>query len=280
MLFYKSINIQAFPVLIVMKTIIAFCCAVIFLFAAIFQTRADILAGPIVNSVNGHSYYLLTQNTWTASEAEAENLGGTLAIIKNADEQKWVYSTFENYGGANHGGLWIGLHRTRLAGPFAWVTDKKLDYANWGTGQPDNAGGIETCVHMNGDGTWNDLRDDSILYGVVEMSNKENKESLSRQERALIGNWYEAGKIEQPCWIAGTDDALFIISHDKLATRASLCADGSLFVPPNFPTSWMSLHGEIIKDKILWSNGTWWSRKPVDYQTSETSSANIESETQ
>ena len=42
-----------------------------------FQSRADIIVGPITNPANGHDYYLLTPNNWTASEAEAEALGGT-----------------------------------------------------------------------------------------------------------------------------------------------------------------------------------------------------------
>ena len=37
---------------------------------------SGILLGPVTNPANGHSYYLLTQNTWTASEAEAVALGG------------------------------------------------------------------------------------------------------------------------------------------------------------------------------------------------------------
>jgi len=49
-----------------MKTIIASCSAALLLLAAI-QSRAGIIAGPITNPANGHEYYLLTPNTWTAS---------------------------------------------------------------------------------------------------------------------------------------------------------------------------------------------------------------------
>jgi hypothetical protein len=266
-----------------MKTAIAICGVAIF-FA--IQSRASIIAGPITNPANGHDYYLLTPNTWTAAEVEAENLGGTLAVIKNADQQKWVFSTFENYDGRNRGGLWIGLRRTRLGGPFSWVTDEKLNYLNWLQGQPDNTGGYELCAHMEGDsGMWNDLTENSVLSSVVETASKTGEKSLSKQERNLIGDWYEGGKFEQPCWIAGTDDALFVISNNRLASRLSVSDDGSLFVPPNFQNrfpitasgfdgfvpqnlnSEMGMHGEIVKDKILWSNGTWWSRKPVDYSS-------------
>jgi hypothetical protein len=143
---------------------------------------------------------------------------------------------------------------------------------------------------QNGDtalGSWNDLPDGSLLCGVVELPGKANELSLSKPERALIGNWYEGGHVERPCWIAGTDNALFVIPGNKVAARAGLCADGSLFVS-NFQSGWpmavrgfggynsmpdanpqMGMHGEIMKDKILWSNGTWWSRKPVEFGKNE-----------
>src|SRR6266853_2638017 len=59
-----------------------------------------VLAGPILNPVNGHSYYLLPKSTWSNAEAQAVRLGGHLATIRNAAEDHWVYSTFGSYGGA------------------------------------------------------------------------------------------------------------------------------------------------------------------------------------
>ncbi len=55
------------------------------------SARAGILAGPVINPANGHSYYLLSQNTWSYAEAEAVSLGGHLATIRNAEEDRWVY---------------------------------------------------------------------------------------------------------------------------------------------------------------------------------------------
>jgi len=69
------------------------------------SARVGILAGPVMNPGNGHVYYLLSQNTWSNSEAEAVRLGGHLATIRNAAEDRWVFSTFAAWGGA----LWIGL---------------------------------------------------------------------------------------------------------------------------------------------------------------------------
>jgi hypothetical protein len=283
-----------------MKTKIAVCSASFMLIAAAFNARADIIAGPITNPANGHDYYLLSPNTWTASEAEAESLDGTLAIIKNAEEQKWILSTFSAYKGTNNN-LWIGLHRSLHGGSLVWVTGKKLDYANWAGGQPDNAGGVQDFVFMASatrpwgfpTGSWADAADSELVdfivpSGVVELPGKAHKLSLSKAEHTLIGDWYEGGNIERPCWIAGTEKMLFVISNNKFAARANLNDDGTLFVRDfqggrpiigggmpmaesgfgrygSMPSSiQMEMRGEIIKGKILWSNGTWWSRKPSE----------------
>jgi hypothetical protein len=207
-------------------------------------------------------YYLLTPNTWTASETEAEEMGGTLAIVRNATEQKWVFSTFGDLGGAGRN-LWIGLHRTEPDGKFVWIDDSPLDYLHWYAGEPNNVGGVETCVHMRWDpaapGSWNDLPDDSLLNGVVEAPEKANK-NLPELEQTLVGDWYENGRIERLCHIAATDNNLFALNESNNASgRAFLTRKGFLYV-----AAWV-VHGEIVDDRILWSNGTWWSRKPADY---------------
>jgi hypothetical protein len=263
-----------------MKTTLALG-SVAILFCAAIEAKADIIAGPITNPSNGHDYYLLSPNTWKSSEDEAEALGGTLAIIKNDSDQNWVFSSFSSR--VNHNGLWIGLHRTHPGGPFAWLTSAPTNYSNWANGEPNNSGGVENCVEMQNEpsdtGRWNDMPNDAFLNGVVELPGKAEI-ALSRSERSLIGTWYVGGDKEKPCWIAATENALFIISDSKFAARVGLCADGSLFVPgwpagysegfapydsARVSAPYIGSRGEVIKDKILWSNGTWWSRKPSDF---------------
>jgi len=253
-----------------MKTTITILGAATLLFTAI-PSHAGVIAGPITNPANGHDYYLLTQNIWTASEAEAEEMGGTLAIVKNAGEQDWIFSTFGDLSGTGRS-FWIGLHRIEPGGKFVWVDGSPLDYAHWLAGEPNNASGNENCVHMRWDpatpGTWNDLNDANLLNGVVEVRERAPK-SLNGRERALIGNWYESGRADRLCHVAATESVLFAINESNNASgRAYLTRKGLLFV-----AAW-AVHGEIVKDRILWSNGTWWSRKPSDCGNGETSAAN------
>lgn len=223
---------------------------------AALSVRADILLGPINNPNNGHDYYLLSPNTWTASEAEAEKLGGTLAIIKNADDDKWIFSTFASQARAGRI-LWIGLHRKNRGGPFEWVNGESTNstYSNWCGDQPDNGGGVEEAVDIwtPHDG-WNDARDEEQNYGVVELPRDMRKATLAKKESSLLGTWYQTGRADQPCYVTRTENRLFIVTSD--GRGATLVGDATGVLVPLWNT-----HGEIVGDKILWSNGTWWSRK-------------------
>jgi hypothetical protein len=239
------------------KTAIAF----LLLPVTVSLAGAEIMQGPILNPANGHEYYLLAPESWSAAETEGENLGGTLAIVKNAEEQKWIFAKFGNEGEQERS-LWLGLRRQWLGGPFVWVDGSKLDYADWCGGQPDNGGGVENCVHMwaeahNG-GCWNDAVEGTSLCGVAEIPGKVDEKALTSREKALIGNWYEDGQPDREAWIVGTENKLFLITHDRHAARLILKSEDVIYDADR-------QYGEIVKDHILWSDHTWWSRHPAKY---------------
>lgn len=245
-----------------MKTSLIVRSAVIFLTLLTLRASAEVMAGPITNPANGHDYYLLAPESWSAAEAEAENLGGTLAIIKSEADQKWVFAKF-GHDGDKLRSLWIGLRRQNPGGPFVWLDGSKLDYSDWNSGQPDNGGGVEDCVYMWTDsqncGAWNDAVDWTSLNAVVEVPGKSAEKTLTSKEKALVGNWYESGQPDRMAWIAATDNKLFLITHDRHAARLVLKGDDVIYDADR-------QFGEIAKDKILWSNGTWWSRQPAKYE--------------
>lgn len=97
--------------------------------------QGSVITGPVVNPANSHSYYLLSQNVWTASETEAVSLGGHLATINDAAENGFVYASFSHFGGVNRN-LWIGLYdtdetvnstnRAIRRTEFAWISGEPL----------------------------------------------------------------------------------------------------------------------------------------------------------
>lgn len=141
------------------------------------QAQGATIAGPIVNPANNHAYYLLEQDTWFASQAEAVALGGHLATINDAAENSWVYATFSTFGGLNRG-LWIGLNDAATEGNFVWVSGEPVTYTNWAPGEPNATRLNEDYVHLESPAfrgpAWNDRDGNDVLvgsgrWGVVEV---------------------------------------------------------------------------------------------------------------
>ena len=88
--------------------------------------RAVVQAGPLTNAANGHTYYLLSPNDWTASQAEARGLGGHLVTINDAAENQWVRNTFFPLTGVAEARLWIGLNDAANEGQFVWASGEPV----------------------------------------------------------------------------------------------------------------------------------------------------------
>jgi hypothetical protein len=137
-------------------------------FLAIVPCSAAIISGPVV--FQGHTYYLLSQNTWAASEAEAAALGGHLATINSAAEHAFLQSQFGNFGGVQ-ANLWIGLNDAANEGTFVWVSGEPVTYTNFAPGEPNAFFPTEDYVFMltaqfDATGRWNDSRDSVFPFGL------------------------------------------------------------------------------------------------------------------
>lgn len=156
---------------------------IILLFVAVSVGAAEVLHGPVTNSANSHLYYLLTEDSWQNSEAEAVRRNGHLATIRDQAEQEWVFSTFGSVGGTNRS-LWIGLREVDSEGNYQWASRETLTYSNWCCSEPNNYRSTESYVHMikadNGfdvpPGSWNDLDSPPAnwlnfnpVHGVIEI---------------------------------------------------------------------------------------------------------------
>jgi hypothetical protein len=81
--------------------------------------------------------------------------------------------------------------------------------------------------------------------------------SLTEFERSLLGTWYYGGDPNQPCYITSTDNVIFTITQDLRAARI-VCHSSGYFQADDYEPG---LRVEVSGDKLLWSNGTWWSRR-------------------
>jgi hypothetical protein len=156
----------------------------------VHSASAGIVTGPIVNPANGHSYYLLNSASWTISESEAENLGGTLTTINDAAENTWVFDTFAPTADSKGYDLWIGYYDpdtddgtgAQHAADFIWIDGETPGYTNWSAGEPNGDPELSdqadytamTAFSHDGltPGEWNDKSNTSSTtgsMGVVEV---------------------------------------------------------------------------------------------------------------
>lgn len=161
-----------------------FCLVALSVFAA-DSRGAEVLAGPLLNPANAHHYYLLSEDTWQASERLAQELGGYLATVNDLAEQQWIFNQFGSWGGVSRS-LWIGLREVGGEGRFRWSSGEVLGFTHWLPSQPDNSptSGGEGFVHMINSGNeyghpgglWNDIASPNKFFptfnpicGVVEV---------------------------------------------------------------------------------------------------------------
>jgi len=126
-----------------------------------------------VNSgiIDGHLYDVVTTGdnsviTWEAAEAQAANMGGTLASITDSAENTAVYNLITSSSLGNSATVWFGGENPSGPSPFyvwSWANGATWSYAPWATAenQPDAAEGYPdyTVFWSGGGSNWGDAGD-------------------------------------------------------------------------------------------------------------------------
>ena len=111
-----------------------------------------------------HAYALCAgERTWADARQECRQMGYDLVVLQSAGEADWLV---ERALYLEIWGFWIGLTDSATEGRFRWVDGQPVDYAPWGEGEPNDAGG-EDCAHVFPDG-WNDLPCDAAIPFACE----------------------------------------------------------------------------------------------------------------
>lgn len=134
-------------------------------------------AGTVLKTATGpggHLYEVVTDTSvsWSQAQAAADQAGGFLATIGDAQEQAFVEGLLSD-ADAPTGSYWFGLHQIQTTGEYRPLSGAATNYDHFLAGQPDNNGGNETSGSIlwstaadggtNGAaarrGFWNDLPD-------------------------------------------------------------------------------------------------------------------------
>jgi hypothetical protein len=110
------------------------------------------------NPDNDHEYRVIIAASWAAAGERARAQGAHLGTITSDEERRWVASLLGNAS------AYIGLSDADEEGTWRWVTGEPFAYSHWGDGEPNNSGGVEHYVVMQGgSGEWNDVQERSML---------------------------------------------------------------------------------------------------------------------
>src|SRR5437899_6086628 len=89
---------------------------------------------------NGHTYYLISENTYEGAAAESLALGGYLTTINDQGEQDVLWNSWKNSLGTGEG-LWIGLEKSHHGSIFVWMKGEPVIFTYWARGEPSNGCG-------------------------------------------------------------------------------------------------------------------------------------------
>jgi hypothetical protein len=124
---------------------------------------------------NGHSYAIVEfpAETWASASADiAITLPGYhLATITSQAEQDFVWDfLLQTVDAPNE--FWLGGFQdvaveTDPAEGWEWVTGEPWAYTNWNSGEPNDAGGVEDHLALEGGigGVWND---EGTAIGLID----------------------------------------------------------------------------------------------------------------
>ena len=129
------------------------------------ECQADNIAGfQYLGFKNGSSYYISeVRDDWQEARMTAENVGGYLVIINDAEENEFV----KNLLPVNS--AWIGLQDYDNEEDFRWVNGSQLTYSNWFKRQPNNFGNRQDYVEILPNGEWNDQSNNKSLHYIIEV---------------------------------------------------------------------------------------------------------------
>lgn len=134
------------------------------------QAPVEDPAVPVDNSLNYNgSQYVLTDEalTWEEAQAKAQEIGGNLVTINNAEEDRWLQEAF-----GRDQRYWMGLSDRQQEGVFQWASGEALTYTNWAPNEPNDWQGTQDfgVINFGNNRQWDDEHAYSRFQGIIEIN--------------------------------------------------------------------------------------------------------------
>ncbi|CAM4612025.1 unnamed protein product [Leuciscus chuanchicus] len=163
--------------------------------------------------------YFSKSAPWITAERNCQSFGANLASVHDRSENDFLLSLLPSSTRT-----WVGAHDGEQDGDWLWRDGTVFDYANWCSGEPNNAGGPENCLEINWTyWGWMDPSDWRLLWST-----------LPQTSQSIL-------KPPQLCQCEGDceGDSSFQVHHGNAEKSSGFC---------------YLLHG--VDGEWLWSDGT------------------------
>ena len=77
-----------------------------------------------------------------------KSLGWQMPCITDADDEQKLLNVTRAGGFGQADGVWLGYNDKATEDEWEWEHGCSSSYAHWGSGKPDNAGGLEDCATL------------------------------------------------------------------------------------------------------------------------------------
>lgn len=166
--------------------------------------------GPGEVQLGSSCYYLNpVERAWQGARTacQARGDGWDLAVIESEEENTFVW--FRSAGQDT----WIGLNDrgNENEGTFSWANGSTASYRAWSPGEPNNFNN-EDCVHLLGNGDWNDAHcsyeTDSMCEGPTRHQSGWSEACVGLAERVCDVQCKDPGQETGHCvaWLPGETD--------------------------------------------------------------------------
>lgn len=120
-----------------------------------------------VAATYGGSEYLFTSHLLTRADATTacDSVGMSLVVPGDSGEALFLQDTLLSVGLLAD--PWVGVDDVDAEGVFVDAGDVPVGYTPWAPGEPSNTGD-EDCARQLADGTWDDVRCDTLQQVVCE----------------------------------------------------------------------------------------------------------------
>lgn len=156
--------------------------------------------------------YIPTPENWHTAYEICRSQSMQLLTINNVQENEEIIAIARKFSPSPS--FWVAATDLGHEGYFVWATTgKKVSFANYGVGQPDNAGGTEHCIEITYRWSTVPVWNDWICHGRLPFFCEETESKQKLQSESFCAAVESCGSNWQRSSLFGVDEGKENLLH-------------------------------------------------------------------